>query len=61
MYRNFEEISKKAKERGPCRVSILFPDIIRVAVDGIREELIEPVLAGHYNRIKAIAQRQIYL
>jgi len=59
MYRNFEEILTKAKERGPCRVSILFPDdpdIVRVAVNGIREGLIKPVLVGHYNRIKAIAQ-----
>jgi len=59
MYRNFEEISKKAKERGPCKVSILFPgdpDIMRVAVDGIREGLIGPVLVGHSNRIKQIAQ-----
>jgi phosphotransacetylase len=59
MYRNFEEISKKAKERGPCRVSILFPDdpdIMRVAVDGMREGLIKPVLVGHSNRIKQIAR-----
>lgn len=59
MYRNFEEMSKRAKEQGPCKASILFPndrDIMRMVVDGARQGLIEPILVGPLKRIKQAAR-----
>ena len=58
MYRNFEEIIKSAREKGPQRVCIVFPedgDILRTVVDGTKEGLIEPVLIGSRTVIEKLA------
>ena len=58
MYRNFQEIVAKAKEIGPLKVAVLFPDdpdVMRAARDGAKEGLIEPVLVGNRLRIEAVA------
>ena len=58
MYRNFEEIIAKAKEIGPRKVAVLFPDdpdVMRAARDGVKEGLIEPVLVGNRLRIESVA------
>ncbi|RJR49519.1 MAG: hypothetical protein C4576_06865 [Desulfobacteraceae bacterium] len=58
MYRNFKEIMAKAKEIGPRKVAVLFPDdpdVMRAARDGVKEGLIEPVLVGNRQRIESVA------
>ncbi len=58
MYCNFQEIVTKAKEIGPLKVAVLFPDdpdVMRAAKDGIKEGLIEPVLVGDRTRIESVA------
>ena len=58
MYRNFKEIVAKAKEIGPRKVAVLFPDdpdVMRAARDGVKEGLIEPVLVGNRLRIESVA------
>ena len=58
MYHNFEEIVAKAKEIGPRKVAVLFPDdpdVMRAVKDGIKEGLIEPVLVGDRPRIESVA------
>ena len=58
MYRNFKEIVAKAKEIGPRKVAVLFPDdpdVMRAARDGVKEGLIEPVLVGDCTRIESVA------
>ncbi|BBO77710.1 hypothetical protein DSCW_51270 [Desulfosarcina widdelii] len=58
MYRNFKEIVAKAKEIGPRKVAVLFPDdpdVMRAARDGAKEGLIEPVLVGNRQRIESVA------
>ena len=56
MYHNFKEIVAKAKEIGPRKVAVLFPDdpeIIRAMADGMKQGLITPVLVGNRARIEA--------
>ncbi len=58
MYHNFEEIVANAKEIGPRKVAVLFPDdpdVMRAVKDGIKEGLIEPVLVGDRPRIESVA------
>lgn len=60
MYRNFEEIIKSAKKRGPQKVCIVFPedrDILRTVVDGRRKGLIEPILIGRRILIEKLTQK----
>jgi len=58
MYHNFKEIVAKAKEIGPRKVAVLFPDdpdVMRAVKDGMKEGLIEAVLVGDRPRIEAVA------
>ena len=60
MYRNFDEIVSKAKELGPLRVAILFPedlDVMQATAEGMKEGLIAPVFVGEKTHIKAIARK----
>ena len=59
MYHNFEEIVAKAKEIGPRKVAVLFPDdpeVMQATADGIKQGLIEPVLVGNLVRIREVAR-----
>ena len=58
MYQDFDEIADKARELGPKRAVILFPndaDVMQAAAEGMKEGLIAPVLVGEEASIKAIA------
>ncbi len=58
MYQDFDEIAVKARELGPKRAVILFPndaDVMQAAAEGMKEGLIAPVLVGEEASIKAIA------
>lgn len=58
MYQDFDEIAAKARELGPKRAVILFPndaDVMQAAAEGMKEGLIAPVLVGEEASIKAIA------
>jgi len=58
MYKDFDEIAVKARELGPKRAVILFPndaDVMQAAAEGMKEGLIAPVLVGEEASIKAIA------
>jgi len=59
MYRSFDEISAKAKELGPLKMAILFPDepdVMRSVRDGMKRGLVEPILVGDRGRIEAVAE-----
>jgi len=59
MYKNFDEIAVRARELGPKRVAILFPDdadVMRATAEGMREGLISPVLIGEKAHIEAVAK-----
>ncbi|OPX37551.1 MAG: hypothetical protein B1H12_04635 [Desulfobacteraceae bacterium 4484_190.2] len=58
MYQDFDEIAVRARELGPKRAVILFPndaDVMQAAAEGMKEGLITPVLVGEEASIKAIA------
>ena len=58
MYQDFDEIAAKARELGPKRAAILFPndtDVMQAAAEGMKGGLIAPVLVGEEASIKAIA------
>lgn len=58
MYQDFDEIAVRARELGPKRAVILFPndaDVMQAATEGMKEGLIAPVLVGEEASIKAIA------
>ena len=58
MYQDFDEIAVRARELGPKRAVILFPndaDVMQAAAEGMKEGLIAPVLVGEEASIKAIA------
>lgn len=55
MYRNFREITSKAKELGPVRVAVLFPhsgEVIRATADAMNEGLIVPLLVGNRDQVR---------
>lgn len=59
MYQNFDEIAEKARDLGPKRAAILFPDdaeVMQATMGGVREGLIVPVLVGEKERIAALAR-----
>jgi len=59
MYKDFDEIAVRARELGPKRVAILFPDdaaVMRATAEGMREGLIRPVLIGEKGHIEAVAK-----
>ncbi|MBW2617239.1 MAG: hypothetical protein JRD02_13860 [Deltaproteobacteria bacterium] len=59
MYKDFDEIAVRARELGPKRVAILFPDdaaVMRATAEGMREGLISPVLIGEKAHIEAVAK-----
>ena len=58
MYQDFDEIAVRARELGPKRAVILFPndtDVMQAVAEGMKEGLIAPVLVGEEASIKAIA------
>ena len=59
MYKNFDEIIEKARDLGPKRAAILFPDdaeVMQATMEGMREGLIAPVLVGEKEHITALAR-----
>lgn len=59
MYRNFDEILSRAKQLGPSRAAVLFPQDTEVMISvlhGIEAGLIAPVLVGHKARILSVAK-----
>ena len=60
MYKNFDEIAYKARELGPKRVAVLFPDdadVMQATAEGMREGLISPALIGEKAHIEAVARK----
>jgi len=59
MYQNFDEIVDKARDLGPQRAAILFPDdteVMQATMEGMREGLITPVLVGEKEHITVLAR-----
>jgi phosphate butyryltransferase len=59
MYQNFDEIVSRAKELGPSRAAVLFPEdpeVMLSVLNGIEAGLIEPVMVGNKDRIRSVAR-----
>jgi phosphate butyryltransferase len=59
MYRNFDDIVARAKELGPGKAAVLFPDdpdVMLSVSKGIEAGLIAPVMVGHKDRILSVAR-----
>ena len=57
-FRDFDEIVTRAKEVGPMKVAVTFPedpDVMRAMADGMKQDLIKPVFVGSLDRIKGVA------
>jgi phosphotransacetylase len=63
MYQNFDEIVSRAKELGPCRAAVLFPEdpeVMLSVLNGMEAGLITPVMVGHKDKIQSVA-REVHL
>ena len=59
MYQNFDEIVSRAKELGPSRAAVLFPEdpeVMLSVLNGIEAGLIEPVMVGNSDQIRSVAR-----
>ena len=57
-YQNFDEMVAKARELGPMKVVVTFPDdpdVMRAMMDGMNQNLINPIFVGKVDRIKNVA------
>lgn len=60
MHKDFDEITARAKELGPKRAAILFPDdahVIQATAEGMKEGFITPVLVGEKEHLTAVARK----
>ena len=58
MYRNFDEIVSRARELGPSRAAVLFPqdpEVMLSVLNGVEAGLIEPVMVGDKDLIRSTA------
>lgn len=59
MYRNFDDIVARAKELGPSRAAVLFPEdpeVMLSVMSGVKAGLIEPMMVGDKDQIRSIAR-----